>query len=585
MSENHSIPTASQHHEGELPSLKLNVGQITLQGQREINEDAYAFLNPAASNVQMVKGACAMISDGTGGDGSGRDSSHYCQTRLFEEYYSTPDSWSVERSVTESLQNLNRWLFGRRNAGKSYLCTLSIIILRGRGYHIFHVGDTRIYLWRNGKLSHLTQDHHYPGQTNRLVRAMGLDSIVKPDIAQGNIEIGDMFIMTSDGVHACLEDSDFISILSQNYPPQRLAAELCQLGLAKGHGDNSSVQTLLVNELPLPNRSEMVAEESYLSAAPELNPGDRLDGYIIKQRIGGGGMATIYCAEEEGTGREFAIKCPKPELMKQPVQLERFHREEWTGLRLHSPYLLRMYPPSPRRSQYYYIVMEICRGKSLRRRMEEEKVFSIDVVQSLAYQMAKGLNFMHNLNIIHRDIKPENIVISSEGAIKIVDYGIVRLPGLSQLNTDDEVRNLIGSPYYMAPEFFNQKARGSVQTDIYAMGVVLYEMLSGGHFPYGKIDDLDYSGEAPPYRSLMQFRSDLPDWMDHLIRKTVHWDPSERIGALSEFLYCLDHPGEVTVVEQRAPLAQRRPLTFWKWLAFSQLVVIFILLYLLISLV
>jgi eukaryotic-like serine/threonine-protein kinase len=554
-----------------------------MQGQRELNEDAYACVNPAVTNVQLIKGACAMIADGTGGDGTGRDASHYCQSRLFEEYYSTPDSWSVERSVIESMNNINRWLFGRRNATKSYLCTLSLIVLRGRSYHIFHVGDTRIYLWRSAKLIKLTQDHHYPGQSNRLVRAMGLDSIVKPDTTQGNIEIGDVFIMTSDGVHACCEDEDITAILKQNYPSQRIAAELGQIGLNKGHGDNSTVQVIQITELPLPNRSEMIAEESYLTASPELNPNDRIDGYIIKKRMGGGGMATIYQAEEIETGRELAIKCPKPELMKQPVQLERFHREEWTGLRLHSPYLMRMYPPTPRRSQYYYIVMEICRGKSLRRRLEEQKQFSTDYIQNIAYQMAKGLNFMHNLNIIHRDIKPENIMVSDEGAVKIVDYGIVRLPGLSQLNTDDEVRNLIGSPYYMAPEFFNQNARGSVQTDIYAMGVVLYELLSGGQFPYGKVDDLDYFGEAPAYRSLMKLRNDLPDWMDQLIHKCVHWDSSERLGALSEFLFCLDHPGEITVVENNSPLAMRRPLTFWKWLAFSQLAIILFLLYQLIA--
>jgi serine/threonine protein kinase len=228
--------------------------------------------------------------------------------------------------------------------------------------------------------------------------------------------------------------------------------------------------------------------------------------------------------------------------------------------------------------------MEICRGTSLRRSLELNGRFKIETVRNMAYQLCKGLHFMHNLNMIHRDIKPENIIVSDEEAIKIVDYGIVRLPGLSQLNTDEEVRSLIGSPYYMAPEFFNDRSRGSVQTDIYALGVVLYEMISGGEFPYGKAEEINYQGEAPEYRRLRRNREDVPPWLDQVIRKCVEWNPSNRYEALSELLYSLDHPGEITVVQERAPLIVRRPLTFWKWLCFVEAFVIFFLGYMVVSL-
>jgi serine/threonine protein kinase/serine/threonine protein phosphatase PrpC len=570
--------------EGELPTLNLELGQISQQGQRELNEDTCACVTPSLENTLLTKGACAMISDGTGGDGTGRDASHYIENRLFEEYYNTPDSWTVERSIMEVLNNINRWLFGRRSPAASYLCTLSALVMRGRSYHVFHVGDTRIYLWRGGELTRLTTDHHYPGHENRLVRAMGLDSGVRADMKQGDLEQGDIFVMTTDGVHGCLQDEDIVQIMEQGLSAQGTAVKLSSLGIEKGHGDNATVQVVSVKELPLPHRSEMIDEDRYLKAAPELNRGDQLDGYRIIERMTSGGMATIYKAEEIESGKEVAIKCPKPELMKRPVQLERFHREEWTGLRLHSPYLMRMFPPQPKRSQYYYIVMEICRGTSLRRSLELNGRFKIETVRNMAYQLCKGLHFMHNLNMIHRDIKPENIIVSDEEAIKIVDYGIVRLPGLSQLNTDEEVRSLIGSPYYMAPEFFNDRSRGSVQTDIYALGVVLYEMISGGEFPYGKAEEINYQGEAPEYRSLRRNREDVPPWLDQVIRKCVEWNPSNRYEALSELLYSLDHPGEITVVQERAPLIVRRPLTFWKWLCFVEAFVIFFLGYMVVSL-
>jgi serine/threonine protein kinase len=136
----------------------------------------------------------------------------------------------------------------------------------------------------------------------------------------------------------------------------------------------------------------------------------------------------------------------------------------------------------------------------------------------------------------------------------------------------------------MAPEFFNDKSRGTIQTDIYALGVIMYEMASGGKFPYGKVEDINFQGEAPPYRSLTKIRDDVPQWLDQVIKKCVHWDTSERFGALSELLFSLDHPGEITIEKQEKPLIQRRPLTFWKWLCFGQTALIFALAYAVVSL-
>lgn len=564
--------------------VKITFGQTSKQGQRDINEDAFACITPTSLDARINKGVGAMVADGTGGDGSGRDASHYVQSELFSEYYSTPESWTVEQSVNAALTAINNWLFSQRSTGKSLICTLSFLLLRGRRYYIAHLGDTRIYLWRRGELTCLTEDHHFPGHHNRLVRAMGLDRIVRPDFISNDLEIGDMFIMTTDGVHGIINDEKIVEILKKGFEPQELSDKLVTLCSALGSKDNITVQVIHVDELPLPNRSEMLEEEQHLVAAPMLTAGQEVDAYKIVKHMATGGMAHIYEAIETESGKRMALKCPKPEWMKNTVQMERFHREEWAGLRLHSPYLLQMFPPKTKRTEYYYMVMEYCPGKSIRQYISDGGKPSLDLVLNLAQQVCRGLHFMHNLNMIHRDIKPENIVITEEGSIKIVDYGIVRLPGLAELSNKKESRSLIGSPAYMAPDFFKQSTRGNFQTDIYALGIVLYEFLTGGQFPFGKVDDLDFKQKMPAYVPVHKYRDDVPDWLNQLLFKTVHWDPEKRYGAVSEILYLLQHPGEVGIVKTEVTsVLTHHGDQFWKWTSLFQLVIIIIMFYLLIK--
>jgi len=564
--------------------VQITFGQTSRQGQRDINEDAFACITPTSIDARVNKGVAAMICDGTGGDGSGRDASHYIQSELFSEYYSTPESWSVEQSAIAALTTINNWMYSQRANSRSLICTLSFLILRGRRYYFAHLGDTRIYLWRRGELKCLTEDHHYPGQHNRLVRAMGLDRVLRPDFGMDELEIGDQFIMITDGVHGIMSDERLANLLRLGHDPQELSDKIVSQSLDMGSRDNTSAQVIHIHGLPLPNRSEMIEEEQHLIAAPILTPNEDVDGYRIIRHIATGGMAHIYEAEETQTGKKVALKCPKLEWMQNPIQMERFHREEWAGLRLHSPYLLQMFPPKSKRSKYYYMVMEFCPGKSIRQWISEEQKPSLDMVLNLAQQLCRGLHFMHNLNMIHRDIKPENIVITAEGSIKIVDYGIVRLPGLAELSNRKESRSLIGSPAYMAPEFFKDETRGNFQTDIYALGTVLYEFVTGGQFPFGKVEDLEYKKKMPEYISIQKYRDDVPDWFNQLLLKSFHWNPEKRYGAVSEILYLLQHPGEVGIVKTEVTsILERHGDQFWKWTSLAELVIILFLCYLLLN--
>ena len=308
----------------------------------------------------------------------------FLQTKLFEEYFSTPDSWDVERCVMEALSNLNRWLYDRRASGVTFLSTLSMLVLRGRTYHVFHVGDTRIYLWRSGKLTRLTEGPPLPRtRLNRLMRAMGLDSVVKPDLTSDVLEPGDLFIMTTDGAHGEIQDDDIAALCEQNESPQKLSNETFAAWVWSGHGDNSTVQVLKVTELPLPSRSEMIAEEDHLIAAPELKTGDTIDGYRIRGHSGREAWPPSIWPTRSTVVWTWPSSAPNPNCSTVPCSWSAFTARNGRDLRLHSPYLMRMYPPKPRRSEYYYIVMEYCRGKSLRQRMMSIQSFPWTLCQWL----------------------------------------------------------------------------------------------------------------------------------------------------------------------------------------------------------
>lgn len=563
--------------------LGAELGQSTQNGLREVNEDSYICIRPQSNEVLANKGILAIIADGVGGSGDGREASQTLCSELSSTYYSTPDSWSIPRSIEHSLQSVNRQLYetNLKLHQRRLACTCSLLVLHGRKGHIFHVGDTRIYRLRGEQLECLTVDHYLPGRPDQLMRAAGLEPELHPDQSSFWIEKGDLYVMTSDGVHRALPPEQLEAAVRSRAGSQKLADELTRSALHHGHGDNATCQVLHLLSLPQTSRTETHEEVSDLRFPPVLDAGATLDDYTVEEELASGGMGTIYLASDNQTGLKVAIKCPNPDWEGNSIFLERFLREEWVGRRLHNQYLMRMMPPQKRRSKYLYLVMEVCRGNNLRSLLEEKKQLDLQQVLDIANQACLGLSFLHNMNIIHRDIKPDNLVLSPEGSLKIVDYGIVLLPDLSDLSDQSELVRWMGSPSYMAPELF-KSSRGSYQSDIFALGVSLYELLTG-HFPYGRVDPgAPYAGRS--YQPLSTHRGDLPSWVDSFLEKAVALDPAQRFEAVSEALHMLAHPGDVKVIRRKAPIIERHPLLVWKSLTFSLAVICLLLLYLLLRL-
>lgn len=201
-------------------ALQITLGHATQQGLRPANEDFVGAVTPDGAPLEY-KGVLLAIADGVGGHARGREAAEYSVRGLLADYFSTPDTWSVEKSLDVVIGALNRWLLAQSAKSHEYAgmaTTLTAFVLRGRRYHVAHVGDSRAYLYRSGELRRLTEDHtwDHPEFDNVLRRAVGLDAQLAVDFDDGELMAGDRFVLVTDGVWGALGDGGIAELLERN---------------------------------------------------------------------------------------------------------------------------------------------------------------------------------------------------------------------------------------------------------------------------------------------------------------------------------------------------------------------------------
>jgi serine/threonine-protein kinase len=286
----------------------------------------------------------------------------------------------------------------------------------------------------------------------------------------------------------------------------------------------------------------------------ELIVGDRLDAYELKELLGHSGMASIFKAVDTETGADVALKVPHLHLESDVVFFERFRREESIGLRLDHPGIVKVIKPKKRSRMY--LVMEFVDGKSLRAIMAAEKKLPIAHALDIGKQVAEILVYLHAHGIVHRDLKPENLLLIADGRVKLLDFGIA---------LDEEARRLtwvglsatIGTPDYMAPEQVSGR-RGDVRTDIYALGTMLYEMITGELPFYGAsaqaIMRAKTDEDPRPPNDVVK---DLDPQLNEIIVHAIERLPRDRYARTVDMLHDLQDPSRVVVRDRSEILARR----------------------------
>ena len=580
--------------------MKVKCHQISSAGMvRDHNEDFLLFWEPEDFQARQRAGSLAILADGVGGEGNGDVASRLAaETALavFKEASPETPATDVVRGIFDTAAA--KVFQATREKGRM-ATTLLVSIFREDRVTIAHVGDSRAYLVRGGKLKRLTTDHSYTAlqvklglllernamtspHRSTLTRSIGYEPMCHYDISTLALERGDLILQCSDGLYGFLLDEEILDALIK-YHPGEACKRLIALAEKRQVSDNVSAQIVQVWDVDR-------AQSPHPASKPKGNPGHELavgsvldDRFEITDVIAKSGMAALYKATDRKTGAAVAIKVPHLQIESDPAGFDRFRREEEIGLQLDHPYILKFVPVEKKSRPY--LVMEYLEGQTLSELLRSVHPLPEPDAVKIASRICEALDYMHKHGVIHRDMKPQNIMLCNDGSIRIMDFGIARAQSARRL-TFVGFTPTMGTPDYMAPEQV-RGSRGDERTDIYSLGAILYEMVTGeppfaGDSAY-VIMNARVTGDPAAPRKL---NTKLTPVLEEIILHAMERDPKRRFQSAAEMKRELD---DYELVQMTDRCSRLQAPQIWKsrfrWLpmvlAFVVLQAIFFLLLLL----
>ena len=567
--------------------LKISLGQYSDKGRKDSNQDFHGACIPEEPQLS-AKGIAIALADGISSSNVSQVASQSAVHVFLEDYYCTSPAWSVKKSAQQVLMAVNSWLYAqtqqspyRYEKDRGYVCTMSALVLKSTTAHLFHAGDARIYRLRDDVLEQLTHDHrvHISSEQSYLSRALGIQSHLDIDYQSLRMEQGDVYLFATDGVHEFASPRLMINAVKDHAADLDAAAKLiAREAFDRGSDDNLTTLVVRIDALPAQDATEVHRQLTELPFPPELVPRMTFDGFTILRELHASSRSHVYLASCEDSPLPVVIKTLSTELRADVAQLERFLMEDWVAQRISNPYVLKAAARGRRRS-YLYTVTEFVDGQTLHQWLIDNPKPPVETVRRVIEQIANGLTAFHRLEMLHQDLRPQNVMIDASGTVKIIDFGATRVAGISEIDSPLARSELLGTMQYTAPEYFLGES-GTPRSDLFSLGVIAYQMLSGR---------LPYDAEVPKartraaqrllkYRSVLDDEREIPAWIDEVLRKATHPDPSKRYEELSEFVYELRHPSQAYLSRVRAPLLERNPVAFWRGVSLLLAIAVVILL-------
>ncbi len=491
--------------------MDLTFAQLSVTGPvRDNNEDSVGFWKPEKPELIRSVGIAAIIADGVGGTGRGEVASQLAVKTTLDVIKGSNTEIEPADLLRMIFNESNKHVYDAsmhdRKEGRM-ATTLTVSVFRHDEVVIGHVGDSRVYLIRNGVLQRLTSDHSYVALQVKLGLVKERDAMASPmrsmitrsigqrfglcnhDVFRQTLAKGDVLIQCTDGLYSVVLD-DQICDVAGHLAPEQACAELVAAAEKRGGEDNISVQLIRIDEIEQRHFYRGAAyyvKSTTSTVSTDIQPGQLLDNrFQITDLINRSGMASIFKANDLKTGTTVAIKAPLMQFESDPASYSRFEREEEIGQSLKHPSILKIFNIPKEEKSRPYIVMEYLQGQTLSALMREVHPLPEADAARIASRVCEGLAVMHANKIVHRDLKPQNIMVCSDGSIRIMDFGIAKSLKARRL-TFVGFSPSMGTPDYMAPEQVKGK-RGDERTDIYALGAILYEMCTG---------QTPYEGESP----------------------------------------------------------------------------------------
>lgn len=539
--------------------LRVAAGHASEQGARPDNQD-FVGIYAATETERTRHGLIAALADGVGGARGGRIAAELAVRALIEGLYDQPDTIGTRAAVQRVMAPFNRWLaaMGRTETMAHAATTFTAFVLKGRRAHVCHVGDSRAWHYRAGRLTLLTEDHtpSHPDQRHILYRALGIEDHLRLDHHEIVLAEHDRLLLTSDGVHGSLSAKRLEKLLGARNSAEADASAVVEAALSAGSADNASAVVLDVVTLPAMDHDSVASDIARLPILAPPREGDSVDGFRLDSLLSDGRYARLFQATDTLSGGQVAVKFPKPNQLSESGARLAFAREMLVGSRVSSPFVAAAIPVPSDRQTRLYGVQPFYDGETLEKRLA--RPVSLEEGLSIAIRLTRAVAALHRLDIIHRDIKPDNVLLLHDGGLKLIDLGVARLPRIEEFAS----KEVPGTFSYLAPEMFSKNA-GDEGTDQYALGVTLWRLFAR-RYPYGEVEAFSrprFRKAAPP----STYRSELPAWLDNILMRSVAIDPDDRFGDVIELLRALEGGAAVARVNQRAlPLLERDPVRFWQ---------------------
>lgn len=554
----------SQQH-----SLAVKIGFASVAGMKAVNEDAVGGLVPDNPHALLNKGVALVIADGVSSAEAGQQASQYSVSAFLEEYFRTPDTWSVKHAGQQTLSAINLNLYKKSHAfvqqEKGFLCTFSGVVIKSSTAHFFHAGDSRVYRYRSGEVVQLTQDHtvNIGGGKSILSRAAGMDSVLHIDYGKSLLQQGDLLLLTTDGVHDFVSSEAIGQVLDSGNSPRQICDSLIKLAEQANSDDNISCAVVQIVHLPEESRDDLNAKLTRLPFPPELEPGMKLDGYRVDKLLFASNRSQVYRVTDLQNNQQLVMKTPSVNFQEDVHYIDRFIQEEWIGKRIDSPHVVKIVSQNRTRTCLYYL-MEPVEGISLDKWMLQNPLPSPKKAITIVRQVAKALKAFHDTETIHQDLKPANIMLDEQLNVKVIDFGSVFVAGLAEIFVPLEHEGALGTASYSDPHYLLGK-NTSVQGDIYALATITYELFTS-HLPFGeKIEQCRTSHDFDKLRYIPSSSHNpvIPVWFDRALAKGVDLDLCKRYLRLQDFVDDITYPNPLFLQDDPG-VAKSRGLMFWQ---------------------
>lgn len=575
-------------------AFNIDIGFATQAGRKTPNEDFCAAMLPDPGQEGM--GSIVAIADGVSAGGMGREAAQTTVTSLVRDYYATPETWDTTVALDRIIAAQNAWLasINRRRQPAMGLTTLTALVLCGQSYTLAHVGDSRAYLLRGGEMLQLTHDHvvNHPDFRHQLLRSVGAEGHVVVDYLQGELLVGDIFVLVTDGVHGVLPDRRLreLSALEATGSAPLASQNIIEAALAAGSQDNVTavvVRVLGLLDASLPDVNRMAQA---LPIAPRvMKVGEVVDGLCVTALVADSGINLLYQVRDSASQLLYALKTLHPARAHDAQERTMLAHEAWLATRMQTgraaDHLVHIHErlPSGRERTAFYLLYDWHSGETLQQQLDRGQKFTVQQALAAATQTAQALGRLHRQCVIHRDIKPANLHQGKDGVLRLLDLGVA-LSG----REPEAMRQLhAGTPSFINPEQWGYSAVSAVgpeelpdaQSDLFALGVTLYQLLTT-RLPYG---------EVLPYQAGRYYRDpvapsrispEVPIWLDHIVLKAVARDKRRRFETAEELLLALERgASRPLTAPQGSPLMQRDPTAVWKLALGVSLLFNFLLVY------